>query len=70
MDMNLNNHIENLKNKDIEFFNSISEERKENYIKNEFILNNRFSKYYSTSFLTPILAYEYYLNPNSNLIKK
>ncbi len=70
IDMNLNNHIENLKNKDIEFFNSISEERKENYIKNEFILNNRFSKYYSTSFLTPILAYEYYLNPNSNLIKK
>lgn len=28
------------------------------------------SKYNSTSILTPILAYEYYLNPDSNLIKK
>ncbi len=35
---------------------------------NKFLALNT-NKYNSTSILTPILAYEYYLNPNSNLIK-
>ncbi len=40
----------------------------EDFIKSRFYLNN--NPFYSTSYLTPILAYEYYLNPKSNLKRK
>lgn len=40
----------------------------EGYTRNRFYLNNW--PFNSTSFLTPILAYEYYLNKNSNLFDK
>lgn len=38
------------------------------FLRTRFYLNN--DPFYSTSFLTPILAYEYYLNPKSNLKRK
>lgn len=62
IDFNLNGYKkEILKNFDGFEFN-------EDFIKSRFYLNN--DPFYSTSFLTPILAYEYYLNPKSNLKRK
>lgn len=62
IDFNLNGfRNEILKNFDGFEFN-------EDFIKSRFYLNN--DPFYSTSFLTPILAYEYYLNPKSNLKRK